>query len=74
MANMLEYQFGMTEAESRIYSLLDEAERLLDTPGLTLDGYYAYVCDHCAPTFEHYGYFAAAQKLKELTRSYYERA
>ena len=73
MANTLEYQFGAVEAEKEIAALLDRAEALLDTPGLTKDGYYAYILDHCAPTFEHYGYFLTAQRLRNWTKDYYER-
>ena len=73
MANTLEYQYGAVEAEGRINDLLDRAEALLDTPTLPHDGYYAYVLDHCAPTFEHYGYFLTAQQLREQTKQYYER-
>ena len=28
-------------------------------------GYYAFVCEKCAPTFEYYGYFLTAEKLGE---------
>ena len=73
MANTFEYKYGMVSAEQQIYSLLDRAEELLGSDELIHDGYYAYVCDHCIPTFEHYGYFFTAQKLKEFTRSFYER-
>ncbi len=73
MANTLEYQYGAVEAENRINDLLDRAEALLDEPDLPHDGYYAYVLDHCAPTFERYGYFLTAQRLRKQTKEYYER-
>ncbi|HAB95067.1 MAG TPA: hypothetical protein DCF49_10025 [Lachnospiraceae bacterium] len=28
-------------------------------------GYYAFVCEKCAPTFEYYGYFMTAERLNE---------
>ena len=28
-------------------------------------GYYAFVCEKCAPVFAYYGYFIAAERLKE---------
>ena len=28
-------------------------------------GYYAFVCEKCAPSFSYYGYFLAAEKLKD---------
>ncbi len=74
MADAIESQLGMERAEQQIYELLDRAEQLLESPDLELDGYYAYVVDQCAPIFEHYGYFLTAQKLKEHSKSYYERS
>ena len=40
-----------------------EAEALLDTPSVPRNGYYAFVCEKCAPTFSYYGYFLTAEKL-----------
>lgn len=54
--------------------LLDTALELLDTPGVPHDGYYAFVCEKCAPTFAHYGYFLADADLRERARAIYERA
>ena len=34
-------------------------------------GYYAFVCEKCAPTFDHYGYFLAAEELKETAERIY---
>lgn len=73
MANTLEYQFGPVEAEGRINALLDRAEALLEDPAIPRDGYYAFVLIHCAPTFERYGYFLTAERLKEQAKEYYER-
>ena len=53
---------------------MDEALSLLDTPGIPRDGYYAFVCEKCAPAFEYYGYFLAAEDLKERAKRIYERA
>ena len=72
MANTLEYQYGMEQAEGRIYTLLDRAEQLLDASVKEHDGYYHYILLHCIPTFEHYGYFAAAERFRSLTERYYE--
>ena len=71
MANALEAQLGLERAEGRVFELLDRASALLDTPGIPHDGYYAYVCAHCAPTFEYYGYFMDAERLNaEAERIY----
>ena len=34
-------------------------------------GYYAFVCEKCAPTFEYYGYFLAAESLRETAERIY---
>ena len=53
---------------------------VLETPGalkaLSADekariGYYAFVCEKCAPVFEYYGYFLTANKLRETAEKIY---
>ena len=73
-ANLLEAQLGLEAAEGKIFALLDQAQTLLDTPGIPRDGYYAFVCEKCAPTFEYYGYFLAAGDLRERAEEIYDRA
>ena len=71
MANLVEARDGMEQGEGEIFSLLDRAAELLDTPALPRDGYYAFVCEKCAPTFDYYGWFAEAEKLNgEAARIY----
>ena len=60
--------------EKEVERLLDTALTLLDTSGIPRDGYYAFVCEKCAPTFAHYGYFLADADLRERARAIYERA
>lgn len=35
-------------------------------------GYYAFVCEKCAPTFDYYGYFLTAEALKETAEKIYK--
>ena len=72
VANALEAQLGMEAAEGRIFDLLDRASDLLAAPGIPHDGYYAFVCEKCAPTFEYYGYFMEAEHLKQEAEGIYE--
>ncbi|MBR0368277.1 MAG: tetratricopeptide repeat protein [Clostridia bacterium] len=72
MANLVEDRDGMEAGESRIYDLLDRASALLDTEDIPHDGYYAFVCEKCAPTFEYYGYFADAERLRQEAARIYE--
>ena len=40
----------------------------------TLDnGYFAFVCDKCAPTFAYYGWFGEKNLLTERAKAIYER-
>ena len=50
---------------------LDIALDLLDTPSIPRDGYYAFVCEKCAPVFAHYGYFLAEKDLRNRAREIY---
>lgn len=72
MANLIEDRDGMEAGEARIYDLLDRASALLDTEGIPHDGYYAFVCEKCAPTFDYYGYFADAQRMRGEAAHIYE--
>ena len=81
LANALEAQKGMEEAEPEIFRCLDKAEQLLDEAqeymletGVPAEGYYAFVCESCAPTFSYYGYFLTAQELERRAKEIYERA
>ena len=60
--------------EEVVERYLDTAFELLDTPSVPRDGYYAFVCEKCAPTFAYYGYFLADGELRERAKAIYERA
>ena len=74
IANALEDELGMEEAEPQIFDLLDRAYELLNSPEPKRDGYYAFVLEKCEPTFAYYGYFAASQELKKKAEEIYERS
>lgn len=71
MANAVEEEKGLEEGEEQIEKLLDQAWELLDTPSVPRDGYYAFVCEKCAPTFHYYGYFLMGQELETRSESIY---
>ena len=72
-ANLVEARDGMEAGEAAIFALVERASDLLHTPGVPRDGYYAFVCEKCAPTFDYYGFFAEAEELrKEAERIYAE--
>ena len=73
MADATAAQKGMEQAEGEIEALLDRAWALLNRPEPPQDGYYAFVCEKCAPTFSYYGYFLAAEELTNRAEALYER-
>ena len=73
MANTYELKLGLEEGENIIFDLLDKAYECFNNPVLEMNGYYAYVCDKCYPTFEYYGCFLYAEELKKRMESIYER-
>ena len=80
MANAKEAQLGMENAEAEIFRYLDRAETLIDQAqslsgkgGIIHEGYYAFVCESCAPTFSYYGYFLTAEELNRRAKEIYER-
>ena len=73
MTDAIAAEQGLEEGEARIFALLDRASALLHEPSVPHDGYYAFVCEKCAPGFAYYGYFLEAEALKEEARRIYER-
>ena len=74
MADAAEAELGPEDAAESIEGYLDKALELLNTPSVPRGGYYAFVCEKCAPTFSYYGYFLAANDLNERAKAIYERA
>lgn len=73
LADLAAAEFGLEAAEERIVSFLEKAEQLLDAEKLPRDGYYAFVCEKCAPVFGYYGFFLTEKKLNDRAREIYER-
>ena len=73
MADALEAQQGAETAEPQITAWLDTAYALLTESDVKQDGYYAFVCEKCAPCFSYYGYFLAANELNKRAECIYER-
>lgn len=74
MADAVAAQLGQEEGEVRIFELLDRADELLHDKSAPHNGYYAFVCEKCSPTFSYYGYFAVAEELQREAKEIYERA
>jgi hypothetical protein len=73
MADVYAAMFSPEDGEAKVYECLDKAYDLLISGEIPDMGYYAFVCEKCAPTFEYYGYFLAAQDLNERAETGYNR-
>lgn len=73
MADTLTAQLGSEAAESAVEVHLAAAEKLLDAPGIPRNGYYAFVCEKCAPVFGSYGYFLIQRDLQARAKEIYDR-
>ena len=74
LADLVCAEFGFEAGEKEIEKFLLKAEELLYAESLPRDGYYAFVCEKCAPVFGYYGYFLTEQELNRRAREIYERA
>ena len=63
MADNAEAALGAEQAEEKTEQYLERAEALLKTDSLPRNGYYAFVCEKCAPVFGHYGWFLTEAEL-----------
>ena len=74
MADAAEAELGAENAAEITENYADRAAELLDTASLPRNGYYAFVCEKCAPVFGHYGYFAEEAELKRRAEEIHEGA
>ena len=73
MADALDAELGREACAERICELLDRARSLILNTGAEKDGYYAFVCEKCAPGFRDYGDEETAEELIELAEQIHER-
>lgn len=57
--------------EEKIGACLEKAMERFDDPAQPRDGYYAFTCTKCAPTFGYFGYFLAERSLRERAEQIY---
>ena len=72
IASAKEAELGIVTAESEIDKLMDDAAVLLDTYRDNFPrGYYAFVCEKCAPVYGYYGRFAYKNTLLKRAEEIY---
>ncbi len=74
MADAAAAQQGPEAGRERIQSLVQRAMALLRSEDLPRDGYYAFVCEKCAPGFDDHGFPEEAAELRQAAKEIYERA
>jgi len=74
IADTLTQERGADTPAEQIQALLDRAWTLLQDPTVPRDGYYAFVCEKCAPGFADYGRISEADELRQRAEEAYERA
>ncbi len=74
MADTVAMQQGPEAGRARIRELTGRASALLQGYDGPRDGYYAFVCEKCAPGFDDHGFPAEAAELRRIAKEIYERA
>ena len=70
LAHLLE---GKAGREDEVYTCIEKAVAMLDTPTLPHDGYHAFVIEKCLPSIEYFGYFVDKARLEKRMKEIYER-
>lgn len=73
LADLATAQLGAEESEKIVDKYIEKAYELLNKDYLPRNGYYAFVCEKCAPIFGYYGRFFYNKELSDRAREIYER-
>lgn len=73
LCDLAEAKYGSEQSENIINNYIEKAYDLLNRDYLPRNGYYAFVCEKCAPTFGYYGRFLYEKEFSDRARNIYER-
>ncbi len=73
LCDLNEAKLGSEQSEKIIDEYIEKAYELLNRDYLPRNGYYAFVCEKCAPTFGYFGRFLYQKVLSDRARCIYER-
>ncbi len=73
LCTTVEHESGLEASEKTIELYVEQAMTLLNDPELPRNGYYAFVCEKCAPAMDYYGFFLYAEALLKRAKEIYER-
>lgn len=71
LADLIIFRDGYENGAVTADEYVQKAIGLLESKKDAIDGNYAFVCEKCAPVFEHYGYFEYAKQLSERSEKIY---
>lgn len=72
LMNVAELFERIGDSDALIEQSLEQALAYLEDPKLQRNGYYAFVCRKCAPTYGHFGWFMTQKDLNERADRIYE--
>lgn len=70
----LAHLYEQAGKHEKITDSLFKAYNLLNDENIVKNGYFAYVLDKCAPSFEYFGYDKIANDMKKEAKEIYERS
>lgn len=70
--NMAHLYESMYDNNKKVVECLYKAYEYLTAENVKKDGYYAYVCGNCSPSFRYFGFEVIANELKEISEKIYE--
>ena len=73
-ADAVNAEQGGEGVSAEIKTLLAQAKELILTAKAHRDGYFAFVCEKCAPGFRYYGDEDSAKELEQLAEEFYARS
>lgn len=74
LADLAAEELGFEAGESRINEYIEKAYELLNSGNIERDGYYAFVCEKCAPAIGYHGFFLYEKELMSRAEEIYERS
>ena len=63
----------LVENQNEIDRLINQSYACLMNESIEKNGYYAFVCSKCAPSFGYYGYFIMKNNLEKVAEDIYAR-
>ncbi|MBR6396346.1 MAG: tetratricopeptide repeat protein [Lachnospiraceae bacterium] len=72
MADAAALEKGLDNAQQEIDGYLERAYSLIKSENLPRNGYYAFVCEKCAPGFYCYGHDKEGEEIETLSETIYK--